>query len=155
MVKTLSLIVLMLAAGLLLLYPLWGVLSPEGFRAEVQEQFPYASAASAQQIATSAAMLWASNGVLALAFVALAGFIMRPEHYHRLTLSGGLLLAYPLVLTAVEIFTGIHLATGQEDVQVNIELSTDKALFLVFGVAILGVSKTITSPSATQPLAAP
>lgn len=142
--KIFSQVVLGISAVLLLAYPFWGILAPESYAMELQQHYPFGEGATTAQIAVSAAMLWASNGILALSFLLLALFIQHPQSRNLITTGGFLLVLYPFVRTAVEVYSGLNLTSHVEDVPVGVEFSSEKALYIVFGIAMIGLGTAIS-----------
>lgn len=135
-----SQLLLILSAALLVAYPFWGIFSPESYALELQEHYAFGTGATNQQIMKSAAMLWISNGVLALSFILLVIYIRRPSVPKWAYLAGLLIALYPIFRTLVEVWSGLNLTSHVENVPVDIEISSDKAFYIVFGFAIAGMA---------------
>jgi hypothetical protein len=135
-----SQILLMLSAALLVAYPFWGIISPESYALELQEHYAFGSGATNGQIMKSAAMLWISNGVLALSFIFLVLYIRRPGATRWAYLAGLFIALYPVFRTLVEVWSGLNLTSHVENTPIEIEFSSDKAFYFVFGFAIAGMA---------------
>ena len=132
--------VLWLGGVILLLYPLWGFFFPTSFEVELSEHYAYAEGVSAAQVRASAAMLWLSNGIIALAFFSLARCISHPTTVLYAKFAGIGLILYPFFRTFVEVWSGFNLTSHAVGVEVSLEFSSEKLLFIVLGLAFLGAS---------------
>ena len=130
----------MLGGALLLLYPFWGLVSPTSYVAELSEHYAFAEGVSSNQVRASAAMLWISNSVIALAFFSLAQYISFPKRELYAKLAGVGLILYPFLRTLVEVWSGINLTSHAVGVEVSVTFSSEKLFFIVFGLALLGVA---------------
>jgi hypothetical protein len=92
------------------------------------------------QIRSSAAMLWLSNGVLAIAFISISRYINQPKQPAFATFAGLALITYPIVRTFVEVWSGTNLTSHIETASVSIELSSEKAFYIVYGMALIGIA---------------
>jgi hypothetical protein len=133
-------LVLLLGAALLLLYPLWGLISPTSFETELAAHYAFAEGVSAGQVRASAAMLWISNGLMSFAFFSLARYISYPGEALYGKLAGWSITLYPMARTLVEVLSGINLTSHANDVEVAIVISSDKMFFIVFGLGLLGAA---------------
>lgn len=135
-----AIILLGLGAAALMAYPLWGLLSPETYAHELKAHYAYGEGASDMQIRKSAAMVWAPNGLLASAFVCLAAFTATPRRTAHARWAGACLIAYPFVRTLVEALSGLNLTLHVEGVEVAAQFSSEKLVYIAFGVALLGIA---------------
>ncbi|MCL1038694.1 hypothetical protein L2750_16315 [Shewanella submarina] len=135
-------VILMLAALLLMTYPLWGLLQPQSYLNELLETYPQATEASDGQIRQSSLILWLSNGVLAAALVMIARFIGQPHRYRIGRFGAALIGFYPLVLSISEVFIGLSLTSHLQDASVALELNASKLFYLVFAVMLFGIIKS-------------
>lgn len=140
--KTTARLILMFSAALLLLYPFWGLLNPSSFVSELAEHYAFAEGVSSGQVRASAAMLWISNGVIAIALFALAQYISLPTKAAHARLAGAGLILYPFFRTLVEVWSGLNLTSHATGVEVSIHLSSEKLFFVIFGLAVLGLSSS-------------
>ena len=132
---------LFLGAAALLAYPLWGLLDPNSYTSELREHYAFAEGASSEQIRSSAAMLWLSNGVLAIAFIYISRYIKQPTKSAFATIAGLALISYPFVRTFIEVWSGVNLTSHVETASVSIEFSSEKAFYVVYGMAVIGIAK--------------
>ncbi|SHG97105.1 hypothetical protein [Ferrimonas marina] len=132
--------VLILTAVLLLLYPLWGLLSPQSYAPELMAHYSYGEGATMEQVQRSAALLWLSNGVLALGLIVLSLFLLRPGKLTWLKLAGYCLVLYPFVRAAVVVLSGLNLTSHIEDAEVALQISSEHLFYLVVGIALLGLA---------------
>ncbi len=86
------------------------------------------------------AMLWISNGIIALSFFSLSQYISHPTRALYAQLAGVGLILYPFFRTLVEVWNGINLTSHVAGVEVSIDISSEKLFFIVFGMALLGVA---------------
>lgn len=136
---------LLFAGALLLVYPLWGLLSPESyFTEELSQHYIYAEGVSLSQIRHSAAMLWLSNGIIALALIQLASFVSNPQMLLPARIAGIALIVYPVARTVVETWVSLILTSHASGIEVPLQFSSEKLFFVVFGVAVLGVAAAIS-----------
>ncbi len=133
-------LLLVCGAAALLAYPLWGLLDPSSYAVELKEHYAFADGASSRQIRSSAAMLWLSNGVLAIAFISIARYIKQPRQSAFATFAGFALITYPFVRTFIEVWSGLNLTSHIETASISIELSSEKAFYIVYGMAIIGIA---------------
>lgn len=132
--------ILLLGGTLLLLYPFWGLVFPASFETELSEHYAFAEGVSFNQVRMSAAMLWISNGIIALSFFSLSQYISHPTRALYAQLAGVGLILYPFFRTLVEVWSGINLTSHAAGVEVSIDISSEKLFFIVFGLALLGVA---------------
>ena len=153
--RTTARTILLFSAGLLVLYPLWGLLQPTSFVTELSEHYAFAEGVSDTQVRASAAMLWISNGTLAIALFALAQLISSPARGMYARLAGAGLILYPVLRTVVEVWSGLNLTSHATGVEVAIHLSSEKLFFIVFGLAILGLYSAWVDLNRSQTRSAP
>lgn len=132
--------ILLLGGALLLLYPFWGLLYPLSYVTELSEHYAFAEGVSPGQVRASAAMLWISNGVIAFAFFSLARYISFPSRARYVRFAAAGLILYPFCRTLVEVWSGINLTSHATGVEVSVNISSEKLFFIVFGLALLGIS---------------
>ena len=142
--KKAAVVTLWLGLILTLIYPFWGLLDPASYAKELAEHYAYADGVSDAQVRHSAAIVWISNGVMAFSFFALARCISAEDKLRHLSRAGAALVLYPFARILVEVWSGINLTSHAEDVEVAIQISSDKMFFIVFGLALLGVSKALS-----------
>lgn len=142
--KTTAVVTLWLSLILTLIYPLWGLLDPASYAKELADHYAYAEGVSDAQVRYSAAMLWISNSVMAFSFFALARCISGEDKLQHLSRAGVALVLYPFARILVEVWSGINLTSHTEDVEAAIQISSDKMFFIVFGLALLGISKAFS-----------
>lgn len=148
-------IILWIGGALLLAYPFWGILYPDSYAQELSQHYAYAEGVSAGQVKSSAAMLWLSNGVIALGFFFLAAFISRPEKSLYAKLAGTSLILYPFFRTFVEVWSGLNLTSHASGVEVPVEFSAEKLFFVAFGIALLGLAAAVSELNAPSKLEHP
>ncbi|MBY5992942.1 hypothetical protein [Ferrimonas balearica] len=153
--KPLASILLVLSAALLLIYPLWGLLSPESYAEELMAHYVYAEGFELGKVQLSAALLWLSNGVLALSLVALAVFLYRPHNSALLQRSGLALALYPFVRAFVEVRIALNLTAHVDDAAVTLSISAEKLFYLVMGIGLMAIAKVVSAPGASRHTEAP
>ncbi|WP_286265975.1 hypothetical protein [Thalassotalea atypica] len=131
-----------IAALLILIYPIWGLVSPERYLLELLEVYPSAKDASMVQVKKAALMLWISNTVLSLSLLFLVMFIKQPEDYKFAKLSAIALFCYPIIQTVIEVFTSAVLYSHLDSGQAVVEFSAIKAFYLLMGLALVGIYKS-------------
>ena len=131
------------SALLLILYPAWGILDPQSYLSELLETFPYAEAANQSQVKVSAGILWISNSLLAFSFVCLSRYIDNPKVQRNAKISSIALICYPVVLTLGDVWIGTVLSRQLEGGAVAVEFSGQKLFYIVFGLAIWGMVKSL------------
>ena len=142
--KITAVVALWLSLILMLIYPFWGFLDPASYARELAQHYAYAEGVSDSQVRFSAAILWISNGVMAFSFFAMARAISGEDKLRHLSRAGAAMVLYPFARILVEVWSGINLTSHAEDVEVAIELSSDKMFFIVLGLALLGISKALS-----------
>jgi hypothetical protein len=138
--RTTARFLLLLGAMLLIAYPLWGLLDPGSYGLELKDHYLFGEGASSKQIRSSAAMLWLSNGFLAISFVHISRYIKTPENTSLAMIGGCCLIIYPFLRTFVEVWSGLNLTSHIEAEGVAIEFSSEKALYVVYGMAVIGMA---------------
>lgn len=123
----------------LLLYPLWGILSPSSFLTELIEDYPNALEAAASQVRVVALLFFIENGVLATALLSIGQFISNSKDFGKLKTAGLLLLVYPVVKTVIHTLGGIILYNHLTETALIIELSTQTLFYGVIGLALIGI----------------
>ncbi|ARD21768.1 hypothetical protein [Shewanella japonica] len=141
---------LYIAASVVVLYPLWGLIQPASYLTEIVEVYPFAGDANEAQVRVAAGLLLLSNTVMGLSLVSIAGLIARPTSIHLLKLSALLLITYPFLLTVVEVFSAKALSSHLEASAVTVEFSAMKLFYVIFGIGLLGVFKTISLNDVTK-----
>ncbi len=131
--------VLVAVAALLMLYPLWGLLGPESYVLLLYAEFGLSGDVAPDLVQRSAAMNWASNGILASSFVCLAGFVADPTRTIHARWAAGCLIAYPFVRATVLAWMGFTLTSHTEDPEFIWFLRVEDTVYLVFGIALLGI----------------
>ncbi|WP_299570490.1 hypothetical protein [uncultured Shewanella sp.] len=134
---------LITAAVVVALYPLWGVLQPMSYLAEILETYPFAKGANEAQIRIASGLLLISNSIMSLSLLFISFYITRPISTHFLKLSALLLISYPLILCVVEVFSSKELSRHLDSPIVTLEFSAIKLLYMVFGIALFGIYKTL------------
>jgi len=133
---------LLLLGGVgLLAYPMWGLLDPSSYTAELRDHYAFAEGVSSAQVRTSAMILWLSNGVLALAFFSTSQYIKYPTGPGLAKTAGIALILYPFVRIVVEVWSGVNLTSHVEDTSISIELSAENAFYIIYGMALLGMDR--------------
>lgn len=135
-------ILLLVAAGVVMVYPVWGVFNPSSYLLELIEVYPQASGASDIQVQKASFVLLFANITLALSLIFISLFINKPENYHLAKWSGLTLICYPFVLTAVEVVSSSILYSHLNNVSSVIEFSSIKAFYIVFGLSLIGIFKS-------------
>ena len=138
--RTTARFLLLLGAISLIAYPFWGLLDPGSYALELKEHYLFGEGASSKQIRSSAAMLWLSNGLLAISFVYISRYIKTPEQTSFAIFGGSCLIIYPFARIFVEVWSGLNLTSHIETEAVAIELSSEKALYVVYGMAVIGMA---------------
>ncbi|WP_153914263.1 hypothetical protein [Shewanella sp. TC10] len=141
---------LITAAAIVVLYPLWGVLQPMSYMAELLEVYPFAKGANEAQIRIAAGLLLISNSIMGLSLVLISRYISYPISTHFLKLSALLLISYPLILSVVEVFSSKELSRHLDSPIVTLEFSAIKLFYMVFGMALLGIFKTLKQTEPTK-----
>ena len=135
---------LVFAAAALLAYPLWGLLEPNSYALELKEHYAFAEGASSVQIRRSAAILWLSNGVLAIAFIYISRYIKHPEQSVFATFAGLALITYPFVRIFIEVWSGLNLTSHVETASVALEFSSEKVLYIIYGMSVIGIANALS-----------
>ncbi|GIU46817.1 hypothetical protein TUM4438_23730 [Shewanella sairae] len=133
---------LYISAIMLLLYPLWGMLSPSSFLTELIEDYPNVLEAAASQVRVVALLFFIENGILATALFSLGQFISNSKDFGKLKTAGLLLLLYPVVKTVINTLGGIVLYIHLTETALIIELSTQTLFYGVMGLALIGISSS-------------
>ena len=130
---------LYLFAFTLILYPLWGMLSPLTFLTELIEDYPKAIEAAPLQVRIVALLMLIGNGFLASALFTISGFINNPNRLYKIKSAGLLLLLYPFVLTVINALSGVVLHSHLTEAALVIELSAQTLFYSVMGLALIGI----------------
>ena len=128
----------------LLLYPLWGLLYPDAYSAELVAHYSHAPGFSDSQVRKTACVVFVSNAVLALAFILLVAYLSNIARAGLAVVTGILLIFYPFVRTAGEAWGGIILSSHVSEAAVSASFSTEKLIYVAFGMAIMGISSGIS-----------
>lgn len=137
-------VVALYAIGLMA-FPIWGLISPESFRAELVEDFFQAETAAAKDVQIAAAVHWLKNTYLAFAFLLLARFVGKPENVGDVSRAGYLLLAFPLVLVAYDGMSQLALSVDKDDLEISLTIRGSMLLYSVVGLTLVGIAKTIST----------
>ena len=129
----------------LLAYPVWALLSPESYRAGL-EDFPQAAAATVAQLQMAAAIHWLKNAYLAFAFLLLARYVGRPTQPSDLRRAAILLMLFPLIAFLHIALSQVAMSPDREDLQLSIHISTDLLIYVAFGLSLLGIARTTLPP---------
>ena len=148
--KLTAIIVLATTALLLMLYPLWGLLHPESYGAVLQAEFDLTESIAPDLVQRSAAMNWAPNGILASAFVCLAGFVARPGRRIHAHWAGGCLIVYPLVRSIADGLSGLNLTSHSPEPEFALFFGGENLVYMVFGLAVLGIASAMPLPEETE-----
>ncbi len=133
-------IILVAAAVLLMLYPLWGLLHPQSYEAVLLAEYGLTDTTSPDQIRRSAAMNWAPNGILASAFMCLSGFVRQPERGIHARWAGGCFIAYPFLRAAIDAWSGFNLTSHTPAPDFTLFFGGEDTVYLVFGVVFLALA---------------
>ena len=141
------LVITLYALGLLV-YPAWGLVSPETYQAELAEDYSQAASATPAQLQIAAALHWLKNAYLAFIFLLLARYLGRPEQAGDVKRAGALMLAFPVVLLVHQVLTQIGMSPDPEDLELQIRLRGEWLLYAVLGVALIGLARHLGSTAA-------
>lgn len=126
----------------LLAYPVWSMVSPESYRATLDE-YPQAATATVAQLQLVAVLHWLKNAYLAFALLLIARYLGRPERAKDLRRAGALLIALPIVLLLFQILAQIAMSPDPEDLNLSIRVRSELLLFAALGLSILGIGRTL------------
>ena len=139
-------LILALYAFGLLAYPVWSLVSPESYRATLDD-YAQAATATASQLQLVAVLHWLKNAYLAFAFLLIARYIGRPEQPKDIGRAGVLLMALPIVLILFQVLAQIAMSPDSEELNLAIRLRSDLLLYAALGLSLIGISRTLpTTP---------
>ena len=124
----------------LLAYPVWGLVSPETYAAELEE-FSQAATAAASQIQMAAGIHWLKNAYLAFACLLLARYLGSRERRGDLTRAGALLMAWPVILLIYQVLAQVAMSSDPQDLDLQIHIRGEWLLYSVLGLALIGISR--------------
>lgn len=133
--------ILIMACAALIIYPLWGLLSPESYLHELLEEFPSVNKTSVNQIKLAALIQLVENVILASVFINLARYIQTPTKAALLKFAACTLMIYPLFAMISHFFIGMALSQHLKQPLLHIELSANSLFYMVMGAALLGINK--------------
>ncbi|MCK8047033.1 hypothetical protein MSG37_19270 [Shewanella sp. 1CM18E] len=136
------LIFLILSSAVVVIYPTWGLLSPETYLHELLEQFPSVNKTSVTQIKLAALIQIIANLILASVFINLARYMQTPTKPKLLKFAALTLMIYPFLTIIFNLLIGMVLSQHLQQPQLHIELSASSLFYLVMGAALLGINKT-------------
>lgn len=143
------LVIALYALGLLV-YPIWGLVSPETYRAELDD-FEQAVAATTDQLQMAAGLHWLKNAYLAFIFLLLARYVGRPEQPADVRRAGGLLMALPVVLLIFQVLVQIAMSPDPDDLDLKIHLHSEWLLYCILGLSLIGVARTLITTRQEEP----
>jgi hypothetical protein len=131
----------------LLAYPLWCLVALDDYRVELEDLYGAAEATVAQ-LQMAAGIHWLKNAYLAYAFLLLARYVGRPEKPNDVWRAGALLMGFPVVELAYQFLAQVAMARDPEDLDVNIQLSTDFLVYFMLGLCLIGIARTLADQTA-------
>ena len=135
-------IILFFTAVLILFYPILGIIDPILYLNELIDKFPFAKGASDTQIRQSSLILILSNSVISIALIFIAKFISKPSSYIFAKIAAIALIIYPILQSISDAFIGSILSQHTQDASLSIGLSSQNLVYTLFGLIILGISKS-------------
>jgi hypothetical protein len=130
----------------LLAYPVWGLVSPEEYRSQL-EDFHGTAEATASQLQMAAGIHWLRNAYLAFAFLLLARFIGRPGQTGDVRRAGALLVGFPIVELLYQALAQVAMSPDTEDLNMHIQISTHLAMYCVLGLCLVGIARVVEAPA--------
>ena len=126
----------------LLLYPVWMLISPEFYRAELDE-FPQAAGATVPQLQMVAGLHFLKNAYLAFIFLLLARYLGRPERPGDVQRAGVLLMALPLVLLVFGVLAQIAMSPDPEELALTVRVRSEFLLYGILGLSLIGIARLL------------
>ena len=134
----------------LLAYPLWCLVSLDDYRVNL-EDFHGAAEATAAQLQMAAGIHWLKNAYLAYAVLLLARYVGAPLRRGDVSRAGGLLMGFPVVELVYQVLAQVALAQDPEELELHIQLSPELLLFVMLGLGLIGIARTLASPTTEAP----
>lgn len=128
----------------LLAYPVVCLLNLEDYRVDLEDLYGSASA-TVGQLQTVAAIHWLRNAYLAFTFLLLARYVGAADRPRDLTRSGALLMAYPVIHVVWQLLAQVAMAPDPEELDLNIQLTSDYLLYCMLGLGLIGIARTVPS----------
>lgn len=134
----------------LLAFPVWGLLSPESYRAELDD-FEQALAATTDQLQMAAGLHWLKNAYLAFIFLLLARYVGRPERPADVKRAGALLIALPIVLLIYQVLVQVAMSPDVDDLDLKLHLRSEWLLYATLGLSLIGIARTLATTNREEP----
>ena len=143
------LVIALYAMGLLI-FPAWGLVSPEAYRAELVEDFHQAEAAALPQLQLAAGLHWLKNAYLAFTVLMLARYLGPTGQPGNLQRAGLLFTVFPVILLVFQVLSQIALSPDADDLDLRIRLSSEWLLYAIVGLSLLGIARTLPAKAPTS-----
>jgi len=136
-----TVVILLIAAISLLVYPFWGLLEPESFRVELADHYAYDASATSTQIVNASYWLYFTNLPLSFALVFLAVYIRNSSHRWCAHAASVLIAFVPFAKVYASAEMGFILTSHTPGPTYVIEVSTEGLLYLLLALVIVAMSK--------------
>lgn len=125
----------------LVVYPLWGILSPDSYaQTELKHHYALDENTSLQQVISAAFWLYLSNLPLALGLVAFSRYLLRPSKFKWALFGGLAILLFPVFRVASHILMDLQLTSHLSSAAVAISFSAEELLTMLLGALLLVVA---------------